>query len=91
MIAEYHLAEVLAAHISVLEERIVKLKYRQIVNVEQVIASAVAGGADAIILREKDMHREELIKLAVKVKDSIKGKVPIIINGDYEAALNAVK
>lgn len=52
----------------------------------EVVRSAVNGGADAIILREKDLSYSELYKLALELKKTINNKIPLIINGNLKAA-----
>lgn len=55
----------------------------------RVAKACVSGGADAIILREKDLNKEELYKLAIDIKDATNRKIPIIINGNYEVSVIA--
>lgn len=52
-----------------------------------VIEQAVAGGIDAIILREKDLPGDILLETARKIKKIIAGRpVLLIINNNLEAA-----
>jgi thiamine-phosphate pyrophosphorylase len=55
-------------------------------NLIDVINGAVKGGADAVILREKDLSTDELYRLALKLKQKINNKIPLIINGNLEVA-----
>ncbi|TCO77481.1 thiamine phosphate synthase [Marinisporobacter balticus] len=53
----------------------------------QIIEKAVAGGVDAIILREKDLGYDELYKIAEEIKEKIEGKnTYLIINGNLAVA-----
>jgi thiamine-phosphate pyrophosphorylase len=53
---------------------------------EDICKKSAEGGAAAIILREKDLETEELLELAYRVKNKLKGRAPLIINGSYEVA-----
>lgn len=55
-------------------------------KLEDVVRASVKGGADAIILREKDLTPEELYETAMRILQYIKENVPLIINGNYEVA-----
>ncbi|MEN6327656.1 MAG: thiamine phosphate synthase [Syntrophomonas sp.] len=56
-------------------------------NFLSVIEQAIAGGIDAIILREKDLPGDNLLKIAVQVKEIIAGRpVLLIINNNLEVA-----
>jgi thiamine-phosphate pyrophosphorylase len=55
----------------------------------RVAKACVRGGADAIILREKDLNKEELYKLTIAIKEATNGNIPIIINGNYEVSIIA--
>lgn len=55
----------------------------------RVVEASVKGGADAIILREKDLASEDLGRLALEIKEVVKEKIPLIINGNYEVAIKA--
>lgn len=60
-------------------------------NYFKVIEEAVLGGALRIILREKDLNSEELLQIAVKISEIIKGtETKLIINSNLEVA-NRVK
>jgi len=52
-----------------------------------VTEACVQGGADAIILREKDLSSEELYITACRLKKIINNKIPLIINGNYDVAV----
>lgn len=53
-----------------------------------IIESSVLAGADAVILREKDLDSNKVIPLAERIKRITEPKnVPLIINGNIEAAL----
>ncbi|MDT8718922.1 thiamine phosphate synthase [Clostridium sp. 19966] len=56
----------------------------------QIIEESVEGGADAIILREKDLPSEALYEIALKAKIITDNRSLLIINGNYEVA-NRVK
>lgn len=58
-------------------------------SLSDVVKAAVKGGADAVILREKDLGSCELYKLALELKNTTDNKIPLIINGDAEAAEKA--
>jgi thiamine-phosphate pyrophosphorylase len=52
-----------------------------------IIDQAIAGGIDAIILREKDLPGNILLKYALKLKEIIAGRrVLLIINNNLEVA-----
>jgi thiamine-phosphate pyrophosphorylase len=51
-----------------------------------VVKKAVKGGADAIILREKDLNKQQLTSLAKRLMEVTAGKVPLIINSNLEVA-----
>ena len=52
-----------------------------------VIEQAIAGGIDAIILREKDLPGDILLKIAMEIKEIIAGRpVLFIINNNLEVA-----
>jgi thiamine-phosphate diphosphorylase len=50
---------------------------------------AVAGGVNAVQLREKDLPAAELLSLAVRLRKSISGRASILVNGSLEVALAA--
>lgn len=60
------------------------IKDENLINVTEAI---VKGGADAIILREKDLSSEELYSLAVKMQEVVMNRIPLVINGNYEVAV----
>jgi thiamine-phosphate diphosphorylase len=52
-----------------------------------VLGEAIEGGVDIIILREKDLPFEELLKLAKEIKTLIRGRgTQLYINGNLEIA-----
>jgi thiamine-phosphate diphosphorylase len=56
-------------------------------NFYNIINEAIMGGITAIILREKDLSYEELLPIAVKIKEIIgKSGVKLIINNNLEVA-----
>lgn len=56
-------------------------------NFYRILQEAVDGGVDAIILREKDLERDELHSVAKKVKSIVEGSnTKLIINGDLSVA-----
>ncbi|WP_427340154.1 thiamine phosphate synthase [Caloranaerobacter sp. DY30410] len=55
----------------------------------EVIEDAVKGGVDAVILREKDLSYNELLPIAVKLKNILSSyNIPLIVNGDLDIAKN---
>ncbi|WP_010239394.1 thiamine phosphate synthase [Clostridium arbusti] len=58
-------------------------------NLIRVVEASVKGGADAIILREKDLSSEQLYRLAIEIKEVVKERIPLIINGNYEVAIKS--
>lgn len=56
-------------------------------NIYTVVEGCVKGGADAIILREKDLKFDEIYVLAKRVKEIIRDRIPLIINGNYDVAM----
>ncbi|AGK98857.1 thiamine phosphate synthase [Clostridium pasteurianum] len=60
------------------------IKDGNLINVTEAI---VKGGADAIILREKDLSSKELYSLAVKMQEVVMDRIPLVINGDYNVAV----
>lgn len=57
-------------------------------NMLNIIDDAVLGGADAIILREKDLTCNEIISIAKGIKKiTEKRNIPLIVNNNVEAAL----
>lgn len=58
-------------------------------NLCEVVGKCAARGADAVILREKDLGYEELKEVAQKVKKvTDKHHVPLIVNGNVDVALD---
>ncbi|KGG80058.1 thiamine monophosphate synthase [Caloranaerobacter azorensis H53214] len=55
----------------------------------KVIEYAVKGGVDVVILREKDLSYNELLPIAVKLKNILDGyNIPLIVNGNLDVAKN---
>lgn len=58
-------------------------------NIYTVAENVVKNGADAVILREKDLSYESLLNMSRKIKSiTDKYNVPLIINGNIGVALN---
>lgn len=57
-------------------------------SLSELLEKAANAGLDAVILREKDLSTQELTTLALDIKKVLNEKVALIINGDYEAAIN---
>jgi len=53
-------------------------------SLEDKIKSSIKGGADAIILREKDLSEKELYEITIKILEYMDGNIPLIINGSYK-------
>lgn len=72
------------------ERKLYVITNRKLINkgdVFTVVEGAISGGADAVILREKDLSYEELLPMAQKLKDITAFKnIPLIINGNIEVA-----
>jgi thiamine-phosphate pyrophosphorylase len=51
------------------------------------VSEAVAGGVNAVQLREKDLGGETLFRLAERIKAAIEGRVLLIVNGSLDVAL----
>lgn len=56
-------------------------------NIYSMVKACVEGGADAVILREKDLNLEELYSTAVKLKEIIDNRIPLIVNNNYNVAV----
>jgi thiamine-phosphate pyrophosphorylase len=50
-------------------------------------SEAVAGGVNAVQLREKDLSGETLLRLAERIKVAIEGRALLIVNGSLDVAL----
>ena len=59
-------------------------------DLSDVVKACVKGGADAIILREKDLHFEELYALALSLNNTIENKIPLIVNNNFQVAKAAL-
>ena len=58
-------------------------------NFFEVIEDAVKGGVDVVILREKDLSYNELLPIAVKLKNILSSyNIPLIVNGNLDIAKN---
>lgn len=55
----------------------------------EIARAAVAGGADIIQLRDKEMDHAEFVKTACDIRDVCKDKAIFIVNDNLEAALEA--
>jgi thiamine-phosphate pyrophosphorylase len=53
------------------------------------VSKAVAGGVNAVQLREKDLPTAELLQLALRLRDVTDGRAAFLINGQLEVALAA--
>lgn len=57
-------------------------------NIVSVVQQAVAGGVTMVQLREKSLDTREFVEMAMRLKESLKGKdVPLIINDRLDVAL----
>jgi len=54
-----------------------------------VVGEAVAGGVNAVQLREKDLSPAELLSLAARLREAIAGRAVFVVNGSLEVALAA--
>ncbi len=50
------------------------------------VGAALAGGIDAVQLRERDMPRDDLLLLARRVRDVTAGRALLLVNGPLEVA-----
>jgi len=55
----------------------------------KAVAEAVAGGVNAVQLREKDLPSEELLPLALRLRAVTRNRAHFVINGPLEVALAA--
>ena len=53
------------------------------------VSEAVAGGVNAVQLREKDLSPAELLPLAIRLRAAIAGRAVFVVNGSLEVALAA--
>jgi thiamine-phosphate pyrophosphorylase len=51
------------------------------------VSEAVAGGVNAVQLREKDLAPAELLPLALRLRESTNGRAALLVNGPLEVAL----
>ena len=51
------------------------------------VRESVAGGVSVVQLREKDLGREALLRLAERIKAAIEGRALFIVNGSLDVAL----
>lgn len=58
-------------------------------NLCDVVKASVKGGADAIILREKDLSFEQLYALAISLKEVVENRIPLIVNNNLDVAKKA--
>ncbi len=54
-----------------------------------VVEKAVAGGVNAVQLREKDLPPEKLLPLAMRLREVTAGRALLLVNGSLEVALAA--
>lgn len=47
----------------------------------QVVEAAVAGGVDAVQVREKDLPDNELTRLVERVQEAVRGRAAVLVNG----------
>ncbi|AZR73194.1 thiamine-phosphate diphosphorylase [Anoxybacter fermentans] len=58
-------------------------------NFYDVVENAIKGGVDAVLLREKDLSYEELLPIAIKLKNIADAyNIPLIVNGNLDVAKN---
>ena len=50
-------------------------------DLPQIVAAAVAGGVDAVQVREKDLSDDDLIALTRRVQQAVQGRAAVLING----------
>ncbi len=53
------------------------------------VGEAVEGGVNIVQLREKDLGGDALLSLALRVRESIAGRAPLVVNGSLKVALAA--
>lgn len=56
---------------------------------EELVLNAVAGGVNMVQLREKDLPTRELLKLAKRLKETLAGQAPLLVNGRPDVAFAA--
>ena len=50
-------------------------------DLAQVVAAAVAGGVDAVQVREKDLPDDALAALVERVREAVRGRAAVLVNG----------
>jgi len=55
----------------------------------EAVAAAVAGGVNAVQLREKDLDTRALRKLAGRLREAIQGRALLLVNGNTAVAADA--
>lgn len=55
----------------------------------EAAGEAVHGGVNVVQLREKDLASDELLRLAIRMRDAIVGRALFLVNGSPEVALAA--
>ena len=55
-------------------------------SIEDVVADAVLGGANAVQLREKDRSHSAAVSLGGRVREAIAGRAMFFVNGDIDCA-----
>ncbi len=58
-------------------------------GIVDAVTAAVAGGVDAVQLREKDLAASELLSLARRLRRATLGRALLLVNGSLEVALAA--
>jgi thiamine-phosphate pyrophosphorylase len=56
-------------------------------DLAHVVSEAVAGGVNAVQLRERVLSHEDLVALGRRVRDAIAGRALLFVNGDIAAAM----
>lgn len=59
------------------------IRYGNLCNIAKACAKY---GADAIIIREKDLEDEQLYRLTMEVKKAVKSSIKVIVNGNYQVS-----
>ena len=50
-------------------------------DLAEIVAAAVAGGVDAVQVREKDLSDNELLALTLRIQKAVAGKAAVLVNG----------
>ena len=61
-------------------------RHRSARPLPDVVAAAVAGGVDAVQLREPDLPPAELLDLATRLREIVAGRAALLVNGDARLA-----